>query len=115
MSSSVSNVVSMMILTSRRSSAVLISWVARMPSTSGILMSIKTTSARPLRVNATASRPLAASPATSMSGTESMSSRKVARSSAWSSASRIRIGTMPPACRSGGDHASLRRIRPGPS
>src|SRR5690242_9795179 len=65
--------------------------VAASPSVPGIRMSMRTTSARSSRASRTASAPSDASPTTSMSGSESTSTRKALRSSAWSSASRTRI------------------------
>src|SRR6266540_1801660 len=59
--------------------------VASMPSTSGIRTSMRTTSGRRRRASSTASRPFAASPATSMSSSASRIMRKPARTSAWSS------------------------------
>ncbi len=62
------------------------SLVAAMPSMTGILMSISTTSGAVFLATATASAPSAASPSTTRSGSESMSSRNPARTMAWSSA-----------------------------
>jgi hypothetical protein len=60
----------------------VISRVASMPSSSGMRMSISTTSARWVRAISTASRPVVASPTTSRSGALSMSTLKPARISA---------------------------------
>src|SRR5690606_3684298 len=73
--------------------------VAASPSVPGIRMSMSTTSARRSRASRTASAPSEASPTTSMSGSESTSTRKALRSSAWSSASRTRIVIRAPAAR----------------
>ena len=61
--------------------------VACSPSPPGIWMSISTTSGRRRRVAATACSPLAASPTTSMSGSDSRIMRNPARTIDWSSAS----------------------------
>ncbi|SCE28289.1 hypothetical protein GA0115253_104081, partial [Streptomyces sp. Termitarium-T10T-6] len=66
--------------------------VAASPSVPGIRMSMSTTSAFVARASSTAWAPSAASPTTSMSGSESTSTRNALRSSAWSSASSTLIG-----------------------
>src|SRR3990172_3227816 len=71
-----------------------ISWTAlaaASPSISGMEMSMTMTSGVRLRANSTASRPLEASPTTSMSGSMSRRARSPERSTAWSSARRTRI------------------------
>lgn len=66
----------------RSSGSAQISDVAVRPSTSGIRMSMITTSGRSSRVSLTASRPSAASPTTVMSSALSRSMRKASRSRA---------------------------------
>ena len=68
--------------------------VASMPFSSGMLTSITTTSGFSRSANSTASRPLPASPTISMSGCAARIMRKPCRTTAWSSASRIRVGFM---------------------
>src|SRR3990172_9061067 len=71
-----------------------ISWTAlaaASPSISGMEMSMTITSGVRLRASSTASRPLEASPTTSMSGSMSRRARSPERSTAWSSARRTRI------------------------
>ena len=61
--------------------------VASTPSSTGMRMSISTTSGRVSRARETASSPSPASPTTAMSSSLSSSTRSPARSSAWSSTS----------------------------
>ena len=68
--------------------------VASMPSCIGILMSIKMTSGISCRASVTAWLPVPASPTVTRSGSLSSRIRKLARSRAWSSATRTRIGAM---------------------
>src|SRR3990172_596936 len=71
-----------------------ISWTAlaaASPSISGMEMSMTMTSGVRLRASSTASRPLEASPTTSISGSMSRRARSPERSTAWSSARRTRI------------------------
>ncbi len=70
----------MRILDSLKAGSSQIRRVASMPSMSGMRMSITTRSGSWVLASSTASRPVAASPTTAMSGVESSSSRKVARS-----------------------------------
>lgn len=72
-------------------SAATISRVASMPFSSGMRMSIRTTSGDSSRTFATASRPLTASPATSMSGIAFSRTEKPSRTIIWSSAISTRI------------------------
>src|SRR5437867_7908509 len=65
--------------------------VASMPFSSGIATSMTTTSGSKRSASSTASRPVPASPTTSMSCCESSISRKPCRTIAWSSANKIRI------------------------
>ncbi len=62
--------------------------VASIPSIFGIRMSISTTSGRTRRATSTASSPVPASPTTRRSGAVSTRTRKPARTSTWSSATR---------------------------
>ena len=77
------------------SGAAQIRRVASMPSISGIRTSISTTSGRICSARATASAPVPASPTTVRSGARSTSTRKLPRSSAWSSAISTRTLTLP--------------------
>ncbi|CAM5480413.1 hypothetical protein SALBM217S_06998 [Streptomyces griseoloalbus] len=72
-------------------SAATISRVASMPLSSGMRMSIRTTSGASSRTCSTASRPLTASPTTSMSGMALSSTEKPSRTIIWSSAIRTRM------------------------
>jgi hypothetical protein len=92
--SSSSNVVSMITRVAGDSAAMV--WVASMPSMPGMRMSITTTSGRSRLVSWTAWAPVPASPATSTPGVPSMTMRRPARISGWSSASTTRIVTAPP-------------------
>ena len=65
--------------------------VAAMPSRRGIRRSMRTTSGSSRRACRMASSPSTASPTTTKSGTDSSSLRKPARTSAWSSHTRIRV------------------------
>jgi hypothetical protein len=67
--------------------------VASIPSISGILASITTTSGRRLAVSRTASAPSPASPATAIPGSRSTSIRNASRCSRWSSATSTLIIT----------------------
>ena len=69
-----------------RSGSARMRSAARRPSSSGIRMSISTTSGRRRRTTSTAARPSPASPTTCRSGSASRITRNPARSSAWSSA-----------------------------
>lgn len=90
--SSTSKVVSMTTRTAASSGSALIMRVAASPSVPGIRMSIRTTSGRVRRASSTACAPSEASPTTSMSGSESTSTLKALRRSAWSSASSTLTG-----------------------
>ena len=70
--------------------------IASIPPISGICRSIKVTSGRFSLNCASASRPVAASPAISMSASASIKAPIPSRSSGWSSAMRIRIGFSAP-------------------
>src|SRR5881296_2685161 len=65
--------------------------VASIPFNSGIATSMTTTFGVNCSASSTASRPLPASPTTSMSGCESSISRNPWRTIAWSSANKIRV------------------------
>src|SRR3989442_11164681 len=73
----------------------LIARVATRPSTSGIRMSISTRSGCSWRDSSTASRPVAASPTTSRSGSGSSIVLSPSRASSWSSAMMTRPGRGP--------------------
>ncbi|CAM5722155.1 hypothetical protein SCALM49S_03231 [Streptomyces californicus] len=91
--SSTSNVVSMTTRTADSSGSALIMRVAASPSVPGIRMSMSTTSGgRSARASSTARAPSAASPTTTMSGSESTGTRNALRRQGWSSASSTRIG-----------------------
>ncbi len=96
------------ISTRDRDASPAISRVAAMPSITGILMSMSTTSGTAFLATATASAPSAASPSTARSGSESISSRKPARTMAWSSATTTPMVT-PPAPRRSARPAGTRR------
>src|ERR1035437_1234114 len=68
--------------------------VASMPFSSGMLTSITTTSGRSCSARSTASRPLAASPTISMSASAARIILKPWRTTAWSSARRMRMRFM---------------------
>ena len=76
-----SNVVSTTTLVAASRGSLAIRCVAVTPSTSGMLMSMSTTSGACSRVSATATPPLAASATTVMSPADSSSSRNPARTS----------------------------------
>ena len=71
--------------------------VASIPSSSGILMSISTTSGSSRRACASAWPPLAASPTTRRSGSASSIIRRPSRTRSWSSTIRTLITTAPAA------------------
>ncbi len=76
-------------------SAATISRVASMPLSSGMRMSIRTTSGSSAATWRTASRPLTASPTTSMSGIAPSSTENPSRTIIWSSAISTRTGRDP--------------------
>ena len=90
--SSVSNVVSTRMRGPRASASVPASCrVASTPSMTGIRISMTITSGRVRAAAAIASRPLAASPTTSMSSSPVSTMRKPVRTSSWSSTSSTRM------------------------
>ena len=88
--SSASKVVRTRTAVSASAGSAVISRVAAMPSVPGMRMSIRTTSGRSARATATVCAPSAASPTTSMSASDSTSTRSAPRINAWSSASSTR-------------------------
>jgi hypothetical protein len=103
--SSVSYVVSTRTLTPARSLSAAISRVASIPSRSGMRISMTITSTPTVRASATASRPVRASPTTSMSREAPTSIANAPRTRAWSSARSTRID---------GDRSSFTVRPPGP-
>src|SRR5215216_7140082 len=94
--SSSSKVVRTSTRTPARSSSATIRRVASRPSSTGMRMSISTTSGRVERASSTAAAPSPASPTTSMSPASSSRARNPARTSPWSSTSRTLITGAPP-------------------
>ena len=89
---------------------------AAMPSSSGIRMSIRITSGRVRRTSSTAARPFSASPASSRSSSDSISTRRPIRTSAWSSARATEMVTRasPPTGSSARTTHARRRAAPRP-
>src|SRR4029453_10008467 len=94
--SSSSKVVRTSTRTPARSSSAAIRRVASSPSSTGMRMSIRTTSGRAERARSTAAAPSPASPTTSMSPASSSNARNPARTRCWSSTSRTLITGAPP-------------------